>query len=88
MGKTYRKDAYSCFRNPKTKNAKTMEEAARLEIEEGGYKPSNRLQKRSNLGSSEIPTNYDDIDVAGRAEVFDRTNIDNYISDREEENSL
>lgn len=57
------------FRDPKTKNAQTAEYHAATEVEQAGFRISNRHAERANPTSGKIPTSWDDLDIAAVREV-------------------
>jgi hypothetical protein len=57
------------FRDPKTKNAQTAEHHAAAEMEQVGFKPTNRHAERANPTSGKIPNSWDDLDIAAVREV-------------------
>ncbi len=66
MSRTKRTKAskYKVFRDPKTKNTRTAEHYAASEIEQDGFKVSNRLKGRANPVSGKIPSDWDDLNIS------------------------
>ena len=71
MSRTIKTNGVDFYRKPRTQNSRTMEQKAREELEENGYRIHNRLQNRANLHGS-IPTAYDDLNYSTRHKILIR----------------
>lgn len=60
---------HKIFRDPKTKNVQTAEYHAAAEMEQAGFRTSNRPVERANPTSGKIPNSWDDLDIAAVREV-------------------
>jgi len=69
MSRTYRKMPYRYYRHPTTTGTKRGEAAAKSDIIEEDYNPSNRHHKRANPSCRDLPDNWDDIHHACVDEV-------------------
>jgi hypothetical protein len=57
------------FRDPRTKNAQTAEYHAAVGLTEAGFPIANRHAERANPTSGQIPSSWDDLDIAASREI-------------------